>query len=599
MRPQYQLPHDMESVKEKEDFIKAAKTMRGSRDVGAQLFCALLRAVGVEARLVCSLQPLPFVSTAPSMSQRDSKPEKPPKPNPIEQYEAVIAKNTTKFPQSPAGATTLNVATTLGFRSHFGRPYHYTTFYQLPQTTSPAPSPPVPPPPPVFKKIRDESAYPVYWVEVLDAGPNTWHPVDPLVTCTQWRTDCLEPPLSDLQNNMAYVIAFSADGRAADVTRRYAKAYATKTRKLRIDDPSLYPTNHLVNPNKAVMTDGERFLRLALFRYRGRITPLDQAELTELSAIESREPMPQNIIDFKDHPVYVLERHLLQNEALVPDAKPVGTLTTGSTRKKKENIYLRSDVRVVRSKEAWFRLGRVVRRDEVAVKILPRRRTTKGYTSLSTADCEDDDIDHVGLFGDSASGNIPLYMYSQTERYQAPPVQNGVVPRNSFGNIELFVPGMLPKGGVHIKHEMAGKAAWLLGVDYAPALVGFAWEGKMGRGVLKGIVVAKEYEEAVWTVIRGLEDLEREEEEDRKRRRVLAMWKYMLRGLKIRERVWANVDEGGEAEDKDEGGSMKIEEIQQEHVQVEDAEEQYNGAGGFFVPDEDNDNDQGGGFLIE
>lgn len=44
----------------KEDFVKAAKTLAGSQDVGNQLFCALLRSVGVEARMVCSLQPLPF-----------------------------------------------------------------------------------------------------------------------------------------------------------------------------------------------------------------------------------------------------------------------------------------------------------------------------------------------------------------------------------------------------------------------------------------------------------------------------------------------------------------------------------------------------------
>ena len=42
------------------DFRDAAVTLRASRDVGAQLFCALLRSKGVEARLVCSLQLLPF-----------------------------------------------------------------------------------------------------------------------------------------------------------------------------------------------------------------------------------------------------------------------------------------------------------------------------------------------------------------------------------------------------------------------------------------------------------------------------------------------------------------------------------------------------------
>lgn len=47
--------------------------MEGSRDFGAQLFCALLRSVAVEARLVCSLQPLPFSGTVKDMTP--SKPK--------------------------------------------------------------------------------------------------------------------------------------------------------------------------------------------------------------------------------------------------------------------------------------------------------------------------------------------------------------------------------------------------------------------------------------------------------------------------------------------------------------------------------------------
>ena len=45
---------------EKVDFLDAADKMEGSRDTGAQLFCGMLRAVGVDARLMCSLQPLQF-----------------------------------------------------------------------------------------------------------------------------------------------------------------------------------------------------------------------------------------------------------------------------------------------------------------------------------------------------------------------------------------------------------------------------------------------------------------------------------------------------------------------------------------------------------
>ena len=49
--------------------------MQGSRDFGAQLFCALLRSVAVEARLVCSLQPLPFSGAM--------QPPQKPEPEPI------------------------------------------------------------------------------------------------------------------------------------------------------------------------------------------------------------------------------------------------------------------------------------------------------------------------------------------------------------------------------------------------------------------------------------------------------------------------------------------------------------------------------------
>lgn len=42
------------------DFRKLAESCQGSRDVGAQLFTALIRGLGIEARLVTSLQPVGF-----------------------------------------------------------------------------------------------------------------------------------------------------------------------------------------------------------------------------------------------------------------------------------------------------------------------------------------------------------------------------------------------------------------------------------------------------------------------------------------------------------------------------------------------------------
>ena len=43
--------------------------------MGAQLFCATLRSVGVDARLVCSLQPLPFSGSTKGKPTTPAKPK--------------------------------------------------------------------------------------------------------------------------------------------------------------------------------------------------------------------------------------------------------------------------------------------------------------------------------------------------------------------------------------------------------------------------------------------------------------------------------------------------------------------------------------------
>ncbi|KAK3062658.1 hypothetical protein LTS18_003611, partial [Coniosporium uncinatum] len=49
-----------ERIASREEFREAARKCHGSRDVGAQLFTALLRGLGVKARMVASLQPVGF-----------------------------------------------------------------------------------------------------------------------------------------------------------------------------------------------------------------------------------------------------------------------------------------------------------------------------------------------------------------------------------------------------------------------------------------------------------------------------------------------------------------------------------------------------------
>ena len=69
------MPEDLDLPIERADFQELAEKRSASRDVGAQLFCSTLRSVGVDARLVCSLQPLPFSGSIKGKPTTPAKPQ--------------------------------------------------------------------------------------------------------------------------------------------------------------------------------------------------------------------------------------------------------------------------------------------------------------------------------------------------------------------------------------------------------------------------------------------------------------------------------------------------------------------------------------------
>ena len=114
-----------------------------------------------------------------------------------------------------------------------------------------------------------------------------------------------------------------------------------------------------------------------------------------------------------------------------------------------------------------------------------------------------------------------------------PPVVRGKVPRNIYGNLDVYVPSMVPPGGSHIKHREAARAARMLNIDYADAITGFQFKGRHGTAVTEGIVVAEQYVEAVETVIDGLMREQKEAEDTKRAKEVLRMWRRFLTGLRI------------------------------------------------------------------
>merc|ERR1712008_180894 len=191
---------------------------------------------------------------------------------------------------------------------------------------------------------------------------------------------------------------------------------------------------------------------------------------------------------FKSHPLYALTRHLLKFEAIYPpDAPPLGYI-------RKEPIYARECVHVLEGRVSWLKEGRVVKIGQEPYKVVKARPKW-----------------------DRMSGNVikdqPLEVFGkwQTELYTPPPAENGKVPRNEYGNVELFKPWMLPKGTVHIPITEINRGGSFPAFD--------------------GYVVCEEMQDTImdaWNVY--AEEQERKAHE-KKEKRVLENWRKLTKGL--------------------------------------------------------------------
>jgi hypothetical protein len=205
------MPRKTEAFTGLADFRERARKLEGSADYGAQLFCAWLRSLGLDARLVCSIQPLPFTFAASLREVDDS----------VDAMD--VAEDVTEaapVPVDPVKPGECQPIIRIGQARKRGS--------NALVLARPVPSFAIPQP---ISRPR----HPVFWVEAFDPHLQRWIPVDSMATQTVARPAVLEPGMNDPENSMAYVFAVEESGHIKDVTRRYAKAFTAKTRKARVE----------------------------------------------------------------------------------------------------------------------------------------------------------------------------------------------------------------------------------------------------------------------------------------------------------------------------------------------------------------------------
>ncbi|KAF8485445.1 Rad4 beta-hairpin domain 3-domain-containing protein [Russula emetica] len=308
---------------------------------------------------------------------------------------------------------------------------------------------------------------------------------------------------------MVYVIAVEEDGYMRDVTPRYAKQYSAKVAKVQ-------------SGGKGRREWWSQVVQTVTRPYK---LHRDDVEDDELIVNQFHRGNADHNVRFqRPSLVYVLERHLLRDQVITQDAHELGKF-------RGEPVYSRSQVLQLKAAENWLRHGRVVCEGEQPLKYVKQRAATINRRRELEIRAETEGANSGGAVMQG------LYAEEQTEAYVPPPVIDGKIPKNNFGNIDLYTPSMLPAGAAYIPHKGAAKIARQLGFDYAEAVTSFEFRKGKAFPVISGIVVATDNEDTILEAYWEAEHAAAQKEQEKRQQAVLNRWTKLVQGLRIRQRM--------------------------------------------------------------
>ena len=208
-------------------------------------------------------------------------------------------------------------------------------------------------------------------------------------------------------------------------------------------------------------------------KFKPRRSKSDIEEDVELSRKSDNEPMPKNISDFKNHPVFALERHLRRNEVVWPNEHR-GNISVGNKGGKPEKVYDRKNVHIVRSADQWYRKGRDLKVGEQPLK----RVVTQKRRGMSVDEDAEGEAPrrHPAVCGVSDRGLRPAACGEGSDTEES--VRKSRCLRTEHD----------PRLARYISSTLRRRnAARILGIDFTEAVTGFKFKGRQGTAVINGI----------------------------------------------------------------------------------------------------------------
>ncbi|KAF1830234.1 Rad4-domain-containing protein [Decorospora gaudefroyi] len=587
-----------ERVENLEAFRDRARKCEGSRDLGQQLFTALIRGLGIEARMVASLQPVGF-----GWSQsEEGKPKNLDKLKDAKSAESNTPNKPTQMNdkarlQPAAKKTRAFLHAEMDDSSDLSSVISISSDLEDEQPVKKSPK---------SRNYSEELPYPTYWTEAISHLTHTPISVSPLprplIASASSPDKLLDfyargAAADKARQVLAYLIAFSSDNTAKDVTTRYLpkRQWPGRTKGFRLPVEKVPIHNKRGKVKRWEEWDWFKSIMRSYARPHNKLQPWDQVEeegdlipaQPERKKDMHEEGGKETLQGYKNSAEYVLERHLHREEALQPGAKIVRHFVTGKgSNEKSEPVYRRKDIVTCKTQESWHKEGREVRLGQQPLKLVPMRAVTV------TRKREMEERARI----EGGKVKQGLYSEAQTDWIIPDPIVDGKIPRNAFGNIDVYVPTMIPEGAVHVPLKGTARICRKLEIDYAEACTGFEFGNQRAVPVLTGVVVAAENEDMLidaWEV----EEAEKQRKEREKREKfLLALWRRFASGLKILDRMKAEYGDDIELpakspmapEEEEEAPKKSALEVFQNHTDFE---------GGFvreeaaFLPTSPNEND--------
>lgn len=310
----------------------------------------------------------------------------------------------------------------------------------------------------------------------------------------------------------------------------------------------------------------------------------DEAERMEDEALAFKEykrppadEMPKSLADFKSSSKFMLDKQLREKEAFKPGAKSIGSFTHGKGAKEMTSkIYLRTDTMPCKTIENYHKEGRRIKAGEQPRKMIKARAMTTNRIREHQQQLAETGEEHV-MQG--------IYSIDQTEYIIPPPIKDGIIPKNAYGNADVFVESMIPQGATHLKLKGAARIARKLEIDHAEAVVGFEFKKRGAIPVVLGVLVADENADRLEAAWQEAEDLRIRKEDKKRSDAALKHWARFLKGLRIRHRI--NAEYGIKTDLSEVDGTMSVPEPPAQRSlreQIADTKSQEDGQedGGFI-----------------